>query len=158
MRKEKVGYQLDFRNPCGSTLFFAICRANHSRRFRRPSNSASIRSGSPNITLPMTVSCGAIAVRTTRVTIGRFCWRLFYHPLKLAEDAAFVDVVSGGRLRLEIGLGYLAEEFDGFGVPRAGAARQDVRDDRDPETRLDRRAISPSTESISRFRDVRASG
>src|SRR5208337_1727468 len=32
---------------------------------------------------------------------------------------AFVDVVSGGRLRLGIGLGYRAEEFEGFGVPRA---------------------------------------
>ena len=68
----------------------------------------------------MMPAAAAIAALTTRVTIGTYVLLApFYHPLKLAEDAAFVDVLSHGRLRLGIGLGYRAEEFEGFGVPRA---------------------------------------
>jgi alkanesulfonate monooxygenase SsuD/methylene tetrahydromethanopterin reductase-like flavin-dependent oxidoreductase (luciferase family) len=36
----------------------------------------------------------------------------------VAEDAATVDILSGGRLDLGIGLGYRAEEFEVFGFPR----------------------------------------
>lgn len=42
-----------------------------------------------------------------------------YHPLRLAEDAALLDVLSGGRLRLGIGSGGSNKpvEFARFGIP-----------------------------------------
>jgi len=43
----------------------------------------------------------ALAARTKRVNVGSFViLGPFYHPLRLAEDAALIDVISGGRLRL----------------------------------------------------------
>jgi alkanesulfonate monooxygenase SsuD/methylene tetrahydromethanopterin reductase-like flavin-dependent oxidoreductase (luciferase family) len=61
----------------------------------------------------------AIAVQTTRVIIGTAVLLLPLHnALHIAEDAAIVDVLSNGRLRLGLGLGYKLEEFEAFGVSR----------------------------------------
>ena len=52
-----------------------------------------------------------------RVQIGTYVLLFpFYHPIKLAEDIAVVDVISGGRLRIGVGQAYRAEEFAAFGV------------------------------------------
>jgi alkanesulfonate monooxygenase SsuD/methylene tetrahydromethanopterin reductase-like flavin-dependent oxidoreductase (luciferase family) len=40
------------------------------------------------------------------------------HPVDVAEQVATLDVITGGRVRLGVGLGYRDEEFDAFGVPR----------------------------------------
>ena len=62
----------------------------------------------------------AIAARTTRVQIGTYVLLFpFYHPIKLAEDIAVVDVISGGRLRIGVGQAYRAEEFAAFGSTRS---------------------------------------
>jgi alkanesulfonate monooxygenase SsuD/methylene tetrahydromethanopterin reductase-like flavin-dependent oxidoreductase (luciferase family) len=42
-----------------------------------------------------------------------------HNPIEVAEIGAFLDVVSGGRLLLGVGLGYRPEEFALFGVPMA---------------------------------------
>ena len=39
------------------------------------------------------------------------------NPVVLAKEAATLDVLSGGRLLLGIGVGWLAEEFEAIGVP-----------------------------------------
>ena len=55
---------------------------------------------------PMTFA-SAIAQRTKRMLIGTAVMVLpFQHPLRIAEDAALVDALSGGRLLLGVGRGY----------------------------------------------------
>jgi len=42
-----------------------------------------------------------------------------HNPVEVAEIGAFLDVVTGGRFLLGVGLGYRPEEFALFGVPMA---------------------------------------
>lgn len=60
---------------------------------------------------------GHLAACTQRIRLGMAVSILpFQHPLRTAEDAALVDVLSGGRLNLGIGRGYSAIEYGGFGI------------------------------------------
>jgi alkanesulfonate monooxygenase SsuD/methylene tetrahydromethanopterin reductase-like flavin-dependent oxidoreductase (luciferase family) len=60
----------------------------------------------------------AIAARTKRIRIAPGVLLMpFHNPMRLAEDIAVVDVISGGRLELGVGAGYKLEEFGSFGVP-----------------------------------------
>jgi alkanesulfonate monooxygenase SsuD/methylene tetrahydromethanopterin reductase-like flavin-dependent oxidoreductase (luciferase family) len=61
---------------------------------------------------------GAAAAHTRRMRISTDIALLpFAHPIRLAEDLAVLDQVSGGRMELGIGLGYAPHEFRGFGIP-----------------------------------------
>jgi probable F420-dependent oxidoreductase len=63
------------------------------------------------------IGLAAIAGRTRTVRLGTAVLLLpLYHPLAVAEEAAMVDMISGGRLILGVGAGYAPEEFAAFGV------------------------------------------
>ena len=69
---------------------------------------------------PLTL-LAAIATGTQRIRLATgVVVAPFAHPLHLAEDAAVVDQLSGGRLLLGLGLGYAEHEYRAFGVDRAG--------------------------------------
>lgn len=70
----------------------------------------------------------AIAARTERIRIGTFLLLLPLHsPVRVAEDTATLDLLSGGRFDLGVGLGYRRAEFDDQGIPareRAGRMQE----------------------------------
>jgi alkanesulfonate monooxygenase SsuD/methylene tetrahydromethanopterin reductase-like flavin-dependent oxidoreductase (luciferase family) len=64
----------------------------------------------------MLLTC--LAMRTTRLRLGSAVMVLPWHnPVLLAEEAATLDLVSGGRLDFGVGKGYRHSEFTGFQVP-----------------------------------------
>ena len=60
---------------------------------------------------------GAVAARTRNARIGTSIVILpFHNPVQVAEEAATLDILSGGRFNLGVGAGYQAQEFRGMGV------------------------------------------
>jgi alkanesulfonate monooxygenase SsuD/methylene tetrahydromethanopterin reductase-like flavin-dependent oxidoreductase (luciferase family) len=59
-----------------------------------------------------------MAAVTENVRFGTdICLMPFNHPVRLAEDLAVLDNLSGGRVEVGIGMGYAPHEFRGFGLP-----------------------------------------
>ena len=68
---------------------------------------------------PVPVLSG-FATRTSRMTLGTdILVAPFYHPARLAEDIALLDVMSGGRAVLGMAIGYKPDEFALYGADLA---------------------------------------
>jgi len=60
----------------------------------------------------------AIAANTKRIRLGQAANIItWHHPVRIAEQAAMVDIVSGGRLEFGIGRGYQPRENETLGKP-----------------------------------------
>jgi len=69
-----------------------------------------------------------LAALTKRIKIGTAVVTLpLANPLRVAENTAFVDILSNGRFALGLGSGYRKYEFDGFGVDFE--ARRDIQEE-----------------------------
>lgn len=67
------------------------------------------------------VFLAAVAGRTKRIALGTSILQSpLYNTLRLAEDSAVLDVISGGRFILGIGQGWRAEEFEALRIPLRG--------------------------------------
>jgi alkanesulfonate monooxygenase SsuD/methylene tetrahydromethanopterin reductase-like flavin-dependent oxidoreductase (luciferase family) len=65
------------------------------------------------------ILAAAIAQQTKRIRLGTAVALLpLQHPLRTAEEAAVVDILSQGRLEFGAGRGTIALHFQGFKVPR----------------------------------------
>src|SRR5262245_8695686 len=64
------------------------------------------------------VSLAYVAGATRRVRLGTSVLLMpYYQPIVLAKQLATLDLVSGGRLDVGLGLGWSEDEYDAVGVP-----------------------------------------
>jgi probable F420-dependent oxidoreductase len=71
---------------------------------------------SPIASLEPLATLAGIAAVTDRVRLGTLVLcAAFRHPALLAKAATSIDLLSGGRLDLGLGAGWMAEEFEAFG-------------------------------------------
>jgi len=73
---------------------------------------------SPYGTMPDTmVFAAAVSQLTKDIRIGTaVIVPTFQHPIRVAEQVAMLDLLSGGRFWLGVGRGYQQREFKGFGI------------------------------------------
>jgi alkanesulfonate monooxygenase SsuD/methylene tetrahydromethanopterin reductase-like flavin-dependent oxidoreductase (luciferase family) len=127
----RVGVWFDLRNPPEwrqdpSRLYgFTLEMCEEAERLGAGSVWFSEHHGFEDGYLPQPLTfTAAVAARTSRVRIGT---GILIAPLRntvqLAEEAAVVDVISGGRVDLGLGAGYRAPEFALFGADLAARYR-----------------------------------
>jgi probable F420-dependent oxidoreductase len=84
-----------------------------------------------NIPIPdplLSLTFAAAVTKTLRLATGILILPQ-RHPLYVAKEVATLDVLSGGRAILGIGIGWLREEFEALGIPfeeRAARTREAV--------------------------------
>lgn len=127
----KTGVWFDLRNPPGwrqdpARLYaFTLEMCEEAERLGADSVWFSEHHGFEDGYLPQPLTfAAAAAARTSRVRLGT---GILIAPLRktaqLAEEAAVVDLISGGRLDLGLGAGYRVPEFELFGADIAARYR-----------------------------------
>jgi alkanesulfonate monooxygenase SsuD/methylene tetrahydromethanopterin reductase-like flavin-dependent oxidoreductase (luciferase family) len=128
------GLRFDFRNPpvAGTSMAeryaAALDMAEWADGLGAVAITLSEHHGSEDGYLPSALTMAAAMAartRTARLTIAAIVAPL-HDPIRLAEEAAVVDLLSGGRLDLILVNGYVASEFEMFGVPLDERVRRTV--------------------------------
>ena len=121
----RFGYGFDFRNPQQWQRPWADLYAEHLE-FIALTEELGFRSvwlsehhGMEDGYLPSPLMIGAaVAARTKRLRIAQGIGLApLYHPVRLAEDIAVLDILSNGRAELCLAVGYLTSETETYGVP-----------------------------------------
>ncbi|MDP6704911.1 MAG: LLM class flavin-dependent oxidoreductase [Alphaproteobacteria bacterium] len=72
-----------------------------------------------------------LAAKTSRIKLGAAVMVVpLHHPMRIVENAAFVDILSEGRFRLGLGSGYRPYEFEGLGIDYE--ARREIQEEAIP--------------------------
>lgn len=70
------------------------------------------------------VTLSAIAARTKKLKLGGgIALAPLYHPVRFAEDCAVLDILSGGRVEMGLGIGYRTRELEAYGVDKSTRGR-----------------------------------
>jgi len=120
----RLGIYMDLRNPPADQVPWPEF---YARRLQRVADAESAGIGALWVSehhmyedgyLPQPLTfLAAAAARTTRMRLGTAVVVAPLRPsLQIAEEAAIVDLISGGRLELGLGAGYQRREFDAYGI------------------------------------------
>src|SRR5687767_9147013 len=147
----RIGIYLDLRNPAewerppASLYANAIDLAVEAERLGLDSVWASEHHFFDDGYLPQPFTLlAAIAARTSRVLLGTaIVIAPLHHPVDLAEQAALVDIISNGRLRVGLGAGYAQREFDAFSADLQTRYRTTDQRIRDVRALLDNDGVTP---------------
>jgi alkanesulfonate monooxygenase SsuD/methylene tetrahydromethanopterin reductase-like flavin-dependent oxidoreductase (luciferase family) len=105
--REIIAEQMDIMLRAEDYGFDSVWPAEH--HFREYGHCAT-----PALTL------AALAMQTKTIRLGTGVVVLpLNHPVRVAEDYAFLDILSNGRIDLGIGRGYQPHEYQGYGVDQS---------------------------------------
>lgn len=119
----KLGVYLNAQHPAGDDPARRFAETLEQARLIRSLGFDSIWGGEHHVTpgfhyFPLLPMLQRLAAEVTGLEIGTNLVLLPLHnPVEIAEVGAFLDVLTGGRFLLGVGLGYRPEEFAIFGVP-----------------------------------------
>ncbi|MFI5281202.1 MAG: LLM class flavin-dependent oxidoreductase [Gemmatimonadales bacterium] len=121
----KLGIYLNAQHPAGDDPSRRFAETIEQARLIRRLGFDSIWGGEHHVTpgfhyFPLLPMLERLAAEVEGLWIGTNLILLPLHnPVELAETGAFLDVITGGRFMLGVGLGYRPEEFAVFKVPMA---------------------------------------
>jgi alkanesulfonate monooxygenase SsuD/methylene tetrahydromethanopterin reductase-like flavin-dependent oxidoreductase (luciferase family) len=121
----KLGIYLNTQHPEGDDPARHLAQTLEQARLIRSLGFDSIWAGEHHATpgfhfFPQLPLLQRVAVEAQGLAIGTNLILLPLHnPAEIAEIGAFMDILTGGKFLLGVGLGYRAEEFALLGVPMA---------------------------------------
>jgi len=121
----KLGIYLNAQHPAGDDPARRFAETVEQARLIRRLGFDSIWGGEHHVTpgfhyFPLLPMLQRLASEVEGMWVGTNLVLLPLHnPVELAEIGAFLDVITGGRFMLGVGLGYRTEEFAVFKVPMA---------------------------------------